>query len=108
MCGTHNWIKHVTHPFKVLQFKRHTHPATHPTQESLDVIAATVGAALSAAVPPGVTRTVYLCDDGKDPKKAAFIATMGAAARWVRFRCPPIYLRPQRAWAAAAVFTARS
>jgi hypothetical protein len=55
-------------------------PST-PPQESLDVIAATIGAALAAAVPPGVTRTVYLCDDGKDAKKAAYIASLGPAAK---------------------------
>ncbi len=45
------------------------------------MICATVTAALSAAVPPGVTRTVYLCDDGRDPKKEAWVATLGAAAK---------------------------
>lgn len=61
--------------FKPIQNTRKTR------QEALDVVAGTVGAALAAAVPPGVTRTVYLCDDGKDPKKAAFVATLGPAAR---------------------------
>jgi hypothetical protein len=45
------------------------------------VIGATVGAALAAAVPPGFTRTVYLCDDGKDPEKTAYIASLGPAAK---------------------------
>jgi len=49
----------------------------------MDVICGTVSAALSAAVPPGVTRTVYLCDDGKDPKKREYIAGLGAAAKCV-------------------------
>lgn len=40
-----------------------------------------MGAALAASVPPGVTRTVYLCDDGKDPKKAALVASLGPACR---------------------------
>jgi hypothetical protein len=52
----------------------------HP-QEGMEVITATVRAALAAHVPPGVTRTVYLCDDGKDPQKAAFIASLGPASR---------------------------
>jgi hypothetical protein len=50
-------------------------------QESLQVITNTVTAALAAEVPPGVTRTLYLCDDGKDPAKAAFIASLGDEAQ---------------------------
>jgi len=57
-------------------------PSARP-QESMDVICGTVSAALGAAVPPGVTRTVYLCDDGKDPKKKEYIAGLGAAAKCV-------------------------
>ena len=52
-------------------------------QESLDVITGTVGAALAALVPPGVTRTVYLCDDGQDAKKKAYIDSLGPAARCI-------------------------
>jgi hypothetical protein len=63
----------------------HTLSLTHarPTrrQESLEVITNTVTAALAAEVPPGVTRTLYLCDDGKDAAKRAFIATLGDEAR---------------------------
>lgn len=45
------------------------------------MITNTVTAALAAEVPPGVSRTLYLCDDGKDPAKAAFIASLGDEAR---------------------------
>jgi len=48
-------------------------------QESLETITATVTAALAAEVPPGVSRLLYLCDDGKDPAKAAFIASIADA-----------------------------
>lgn len=34
-------------------------------KEPLEVISATVAAAMEADLPPGVTRTLYLCDDGK-------------------------------------------
>jgi hypothetical protein len=34
-------------------------------KEGLEVISATVAAAMEADLPPGVTRTLYLCDDGK-------------------------------------------
>ncbi len=42
-------------------------------KEDLAVIASTVQAALSADLPALTRRTVYLCDDGKDPEKRAFI-----------------------------------
>eukprot|EP00879_Flechtneria_rotunda_P011197 GHRR01011695.1.p1 GENE.GHRR01011695.1~~GHRR01011695.1.p1 ORF type:complete len:695 (+),score=198.24 GHRR01011695.1:342-2426(+) len=38
-------------------------------KESLGVVSGTLRAALEAELPPGVTRAVYLCDDGKDPDK---------------------------------------
>jgi hypothetical protein len=41
---------------------------------------ATVGAALSADLPPGVQRTLYLCDDGKDPDKKNYISRLGNQA----------------------------
>lgn len=49
-------------------------------QESLGTIQATVGAACSAELPPGCSRVVYLCDDGRDPEKAAYVAGLGADA----------------------------
>jgi len=50
------------------------------------VITNTVTAALAAEVPPGVTRILYLCDDGKDPAKREFIASLGDEARYVSGR----------------------
>jgi hypothetical protein len=50
-------------------------------QESLEVITNTVTAALAAEVPPGVERTLYLCDDGKDGAKREFIASLGDEAK---------------------------
>ena len=44
-------------------------------QESLGTIQNTVEAALDADLPPGSSRTVYLCDDGKDAEKKAWAAT---------------------------------
>ncbi|WIA20938.1 hypothetical protein OEZ85_005279 [Tetradesmus obliquus] len=59
-------------------------------KESLEVITNTVTAALAAEVPPGVTRVLYLCDDGKDPQKADFIASLADEAQYVsgRSRAP--------------------
>jgi hypothetical protein len=50
------------------------------------VITNTVTAALAAEVPPGVTRILYLCDDGKDPAKREFIKSLGDEARYVTGR----------------------
>jgi hypothetical protein len=60
--------------------------ATSVTQESLEVITNTVTAALAAEVPPGVTRILYLCDDGKDAAKREFIKSLGDEARYVSGR----------------------
>ena len=38
-------------------------------REDLELVQATVVAAMAAALPPGCKRTVYLCDDGRDPAK---------------------------------------
>lgn len=45
------------------------HPPPQPPppgsyKEDLGVVSATIAAAMDAALPPGVTRTLYLCDDG--------------------------------------------
>jgi cellulose synthase/poly-beta-1,6-N-acetylglucosamine synthase-like glycosyltransferase len=42
-------------------------------KEGLDVVGPTVDAALTADLPPGVTRYVYLCDDGNDATKRAWL-----------------------------------
>jgi hypothetical protein len=63
------------------QISKKSNAGCCPLQESLAVITNTVTAALAAEVPPGVTRTVYLCDDGKDPAKKEFIGTLGDDAR---------------------------
>ena len=42
-------------------------------KEDLDIIQKTVLAALDATLPAGCARTVYLCDDGKDPEKREWI-----------------------------------
>ena len=42
-------------------------------KEDLDIVQKTVAAALDATLPAGCARTVYLCDDGKDPEKRAWI-----------------------------------
>ncbi len=46
-------------------------------REPLDVISKTFLAALSAPCPVGCFKSVYLCDDGKDPEKRAFVRGLG-------------------------------
>lgn len=38
-------------------------------KEELEIIRRTLMAAYDAALPEGCNRTIYLCDDGKDPQK---------------------------------------
>ena len=45
-------------------------------REKLDMVQCTVIAALTADLPAGTTRTVYMCDDGNDPEKRAWAETL--------------------------------
>lgn len=45
-------------------------------KEPLPVIQNTIMAALSAPLPASVQRTIYLCDDGKNPAKADFVRSL--------------------------------
>ncbi len=45
-------------------------------REKLDMVQCTVIAALTADLPAGTARTVYLCDDGNDPEKRAWAETL--------------------------------
>jgi Glycosyltransferase like family 2 len=38
---------------------------------------ATINAAREAALPEGCSRTIYMCDDGKDPAKREWVASLG-------------------------------
>ncbi|KAI8463461.1 MAG: glycosyl hydrolase family 9-domain-containing protein [Monoraphidium minutum] len=55
-------------------------------KESVATVAATLKGALSADLPPGTTRTVYLCDDGGDPEKELLVEALGPEARYVTGR----------------------
>jgi hypothetical protein len=57
----------------------------HPTPP-LQVITDTVTAAISAPVPPGCTKKVWLCDDGGDQEKKAFMAKFGPQGGYVTGR----------------------
>lgn len=38
-------------------------------KEDLEILRRTILAAYDALLPAGCSRTIYLCDDGKDPRK---------------------------------------
>jgi hypothetical protein len=47
------------------------------TAEDIAIVRRTVMAAYDAMLPAGCQRTIYLCDDGKDPKKRKFCDGLG-------------------------------
>lgn len=47
-------------------------------KESLDILRRTIMAAYDADLPEGCSRTIYLCDDGKDPKKRKWVDSLGS------------------------------
>lgn len=46
-------------------------------KEDLEIVQRTITAARTADLPAGCDRTIYLCDDGKDPEKRAWVASLG-------------------------------
>ena len=58
-------------------------------KEDLDIVKRTVAAAAEAALPAGCARTVYLCDDGRDPAKRAWIRGLGSGFVYVSGRKRP-------------------
>jgi hypothetical protein len=66
-------------------------------QEPLSTIQATVGAALAAELPAGCRRLVYLCDDGKDAAKQAYMAGLTHEGARCGNACPPRGVVPQAA-----------
>ena len=51
-----------------------------------ECIQLTVKAAAAAILPSGCTRTIYLCDDGKDNEKQEYIRSLGAGYVYVSGR----------------------
>jgi cellulose synthase/poly-beta-1,6-N-acetylglucosamine synthase-like glycosyltransferase len=46
-------------------------------KEDIDIVKKTIEAAAAATLPADCGRTIYLCDDGKDPEKRKFMASRG-------------------------------
>jgi cellulose synthase/poly-beta-1,6-N-acetylglucosamine synthase-like glycosyltransferase len=46
-------------------------------KEDIDIIKKTIEAAAAATLPAGCGRTIYLCDDGKDPEKRKWMQSLG-------------------------------
>ena len=64
---------------KVLcQYPYHVRVLVPCYQEPLSLVKRTIEAALDAELPKGVHRTIYLLDDGKDPKKRRWCSSMGS------------------------------
>ena len=55
-------------------------------KESLEIVTKTISAALAAALPAGCGRTVYLCDDGRDPAKRRWCEAAGPEVVYVSGR----------------------
>lgn len=58
-------------------------------KESLEILRRTIMAAYDATLPAGCARTIYLCDDGKDPKKRKWVDTLGSDVVYVSGRKRP-------------------
>lgn len=58
-------------------------------KESLDILRRTIMAAYDAELPEGCQRTIYLCDDGKDPKKRKWVDSLGPEVVYVSGRKRP-------------------
>ncbi len=58
-------------------------------KESLDILRRTIMAAYDATMPDGCSRTIYLCDDGKDPKKRKWVDSLGPEVVYVSGRKRP-------------------
>ena len=50
-------------------------------KEDLEIVAKTIQAAYNARLPDNCSRTIYLCDDGKDKRKRKWCAAAWRAAR---------------------------
>ena len=57
-------------------------------KEDLDIVQRTVLAALGADLPAGCERTVYLCDDGKDPGKRQWAQARSCACLMSHYILP--------------------
>ena len=55
-------------------------------REPLHIIVKTINAAYDALLPEGCHRTVYVCDDGQDPKLRRFCRAMGPSVVYVSGR----------------------
>ena len=58
-------------------------------KESLEILRRTIMAAYDAQLPEGCHRTIYLCDDGKDPKKRKWVDSLAADVVYVSGRKRP-------------------
>ena len=55
-------------------------------KEELAIVQKTILAARTAILSEGIARTIYLCDDGKDPEKRAWVNSLGPDVVYVSGR----------------------
>ncbi|KAK9823799.1 hypothetical protein WJX72_005584 [[Myrmecia] bisecta] len=55
-------------------------------KEELEIVRRTIMAAYDAVLPAGCSRTIYLCDDGKDPRKRKWVESIGPDVVYVSGR----------------------
>ena len=70
----------------IVALKYHIRVLVPCYKEDLDIVQRTVLAAGAAPLPAGCGRTVYLCDDGKDAAKRAWVASLGPGFVYVSGR----------------------
>lgn len=66
---------------KPLRHNYHVRVLVPCYKEDLNILKRTCACALAAYLPPGCSRTVYLCDDGKDPMKRKWCASPSRLAQ---------------------------
>ncbi|KAK9864111.1 hypothetical protein WJX84_001594 [Apatococcus fuscideae] len=78
-----------SHASRFVRLPYHVRVMVPCYKEELEIIRRTLMAAYDATLPEGCNRTIYLCDDGKDPRKRKWIASMGPEFVYVSGRKGP-------------------
>ena len=71
---------------KQVRYPYHVRVLVPCYKESLEILRRTIMAAYDAQLPEGCHRTIYLCDDGKDPKKRKWVDSLAADVVYVSGR----------------------
>ena len=74
---------------KQVRYPSHLRVLVPCYKESLEILRRTIMAAYDAQLHEGCHRTIYLCDDGKDPKKRKWVDSLAADVVYVSGRKRP-------------------